>query len=215
MAEIEIEGKTIEEAIKDGLEKLGTTRDKVEIKILDEGTSGLFGLMGSKPSRVRLITAEEGQADYTKAQEKAKEILGNILKLMKFDVKEIHSAMLTGRIFVNIKSDDSSLIIGKSGQTLEAFEHIVNLMLHADPATRVKVTLDTENYRLKQEERLQSNALKAAAQVKKSGKPYRMDPMPSKDRRLIHMFLKDDPEIETTSEGEGAFRKIVIQPKKK
>lgn len=216
MAEIEVEGKTVEEAIKEGLGKLKCSRENVEIKILNEGTAGLFGLMGSKPSRVRLTTKDgPGSVNYPLAQEKAKEVLGTILKLMKFNVKEINSAMLTGRVFVNIKSDDSSLIIGKGGQTLEAFEHIVNLILHADEATRVKVTLDTENYRQKQEERIQNLAAKAAEQVKKTGKPFRMDPMPSKDRRLVHTFLQDDADVETISEGEGPFRKIIIKPKKK
>ncbi|MFH1368987.1 MAG: RNA-binding cell elongation regulator Jag/EloR [Elusimicrobiota bacterium] len=215
MAEIEVEGKTVEEAIKEGLGKLGCSRDKAEIKILDEGTAGLFGLMGTKPSRVRLTTREAGEADYMLAQEKAKEVLADIMKLMKFDVKEIKTAMVTGRVFVNVKSDDSSLIIGKGGQSLEAFEHIVNLILHQNEKTRVKITLDTENYRQKQEERLQNTASKAAAQVKTTGKPFHMDPMSSKDRRLLHLFLKNDPDVETFSEGDGQFRKVIIKPKKK
>ena len=216
MAEIEVEGKTVEEAIKEGLEKLGCSRDKVEIKILNEGNAGLFGLMGNKAACVRLTTTEPGQtpADYVLAQEKAKEVITDILKLMNFDVKEIHSAMVTGRVFLNVKSDDSNLIIGKGGQSLEALEHIVNLILHQNEKTRVKVTLDTENYRQKQEERLQITATKIAAQVATSGKPFRMDPMSSKERRLVHMFLKDNEDVETVSEGEGQFRRITIKPKK-
>jgi spoIIIJ-associated protein len=214
MAEIEVEGKSVEDAIKEGLEKLQCTRDKVEIKILNEGNTGLFGLMGTKAALVRLTTRDESGIEYVEAQKKVKEVLTKLLKLMNFDVKEIHTAMLTGRILANIKSDDSSLIIGRNGQTLEAFEHIVNLILQKDEATRVKVNLDTENYRAKQEEKIQAIAHKAAEQAINTGKVFRMDPMSSKDRRLVHMFLKDNTGVETFSEGEGAFRKVVIKPKK-
>jgi spoIIIJ-associated protein len=213
MAEIEADGKTVEEAIKEGLEQLKCTRDKVEIKILNEGNAGLFGLMGTKPARVRLTTKDApGSAEAIK---KAKEVTAELLRLMKFDVKDVQAESGDERVIAEIKSADSSLIIGKNGQTLEALEHVVNLILHKDEATRIKVTLDIENYRLRQEEKVQSLASKAAAQVKKTGKLFRMDPMPSKDRRLVHMFLKDDPDVETVSEGEGPFRKIIIKLKKK
>lgn len=219
MTEIEIEGKTVEDAIKEGLEKLGCSRDKVEIKILNEGTAGLFGLMGTKPSRVLLTVKQAGAGndacDYVLARERAKEIMSELLRLMHVSFKEINTAMLTGRILLNVIGDEGSLIIGKNGQTLEALEHILNLMLHRDEKTRVKVTLDTENYRQKQEERINNMAMKAAAQVKQTGKPYRFDPMTSKERRLIHMSLKNDADVETTSEDEGSLRKVVIRPKKK
>ena len=213
MAEIEVEGKSVEDAIKAGLEQLRCTRDKVEIKILNEGNTGLFGLMGTKAALVRLTTKDESGAEYIEAQKKVKEVLAHMFKLMDFNVKEINTAMLTGRILVNIKSDDSSLIIGRNGQTLEAFEHIVNLILQKDEATRVKVNLDTENYRAKQEEKIQAIAHKAAEHVITTGKVFRMDPMSSKDRRLVHMFLKDNAAVETFSEGEGNFRKVVIKLK--
>lgn len=213
MAEIEIEGKTVEDAIKEGLEQLKLTRDKVEIKILNEGNAGLFGLMGTKPARVRI--ASKDSPGSAAAMKKAEEVVGELLKLMQFDVKGVKAESGDERIIADIKSADSSLIIGKSGQTLEALEHVVNLIMHKDEATRVKVTLDIENYRLRQEEKIKSIAEKAAAQVRKTGKLFRMEPMPSKDRRLVHMLLKDDPELETVSEGEGPFRKIIIKPRKK
>lgn len=218
MAEIEIEAKTVEEAIQEGLAKLNCSRDKVEVKILNEGASGLFGLMGTKPARVRLTTKEEGAAcevalDYPKAQEQVKEILGKILTMMKIGYQEITTSLMTGRILADIKSEESSLIIGKNGQTLEALENIVNLMLHKEPDTRIKVALDSEGFRMRQEERLQAMAQKAAEQVKKTNKPYHFDPMPSRERRVIHLFLKADPDIETFSEGEGIFRRVIIKPK--
>jgi spoIIIJ-associated protein len=221
MAEIEVEGKTVEEAINEGLKKLNTSRDNVEVKILNEGTTGLFGLMGTKPARVLLIT-KEGSAtrlassvDTGTAQARVKQIVGDLLKLMNFSCKEVTTTVNDDRITAAIVSDEGSLLIGKGGQTLESLEHVVNLILNKDEHTRMKVTLDTEQYRQRQEERLQQMAQKAADQVRSTGRTYRFDPMPAKERRLIHVLLKDDPEVETFSEGEGAFRKVGIKAKKK
>jgi spoIIIJ-associated protein len=220
MAEIEVEGKTVEDAIKDGLAKLGCSRDKVEIKILNEGTTGLFGLMGTKPARVLLITKSDdaeasvaGNVDFTAAQAQVKESLSSIFKLMHIEFSEIHTSLMAGRVLVDIKSPEGSLIIGKGGQNLEAMEHIINLIINKNEDTRVKVNLDIEEYRHRQEDRLQVLARKAADQVKRTGKIFRFDPMPAKDRRVIHLTLKTDPEIETFSEGEGAYRKVGVKSK--
>ncbi len=212
--EIEVEGKSIEEAIQEGLKKLGVSKDQVDVKILNEGSTGLFGLMGTKPACVRL-SIKGSNADLSLTQTRAKEVLIDLFKLMNIKYSEINTALLTGRVYVNVKSDDSRFIIGKNGNSLEALDHILNLILHKDEKTRTKVSLDVEGYRKQQESRLQTIAMKAAEEVKQTGKPYRFDPMPSDERRLIHMFLKNDPSVESVSEGEGRFRKIVLLPRKK
>ncbi|MBN1621113.1 MAG: protein jag [Endomicrobiales bacterium] len=213
MTEIEVEGKTIEEAIQEGLTKLGCSQDKVEIKILNEGTSGLFGLMGNKPAKVQLTTKEK-TTDFSAAQKRIKEILNSILDYMNLKHKDIKTSIEAGRIKVDIKSDESKFIIGKNGQTLEALEHISTLILNKDVNTRTKINLDTDNYRKQQETRIQNIALKAANQVKQTGKSYRFDPMPAKERRLLHLSLQNHPDVETTSEGEGMFRKVIVRLKK-
>lgn len=220
MAEIEVEGKTVEAAITEGLAKLGVSREQVEIKILNEGTTGLFGLMGTKPARVLLVTKEgvhvqRHAVDYAEAQALVKEALSKILSFMHFDAQQITTGVKDEQVTADIKSTDGSLIIGKNGQTLAALEHAVNLIVNKNESTRVKVVLDTENYRGKQEERLVSMARKAADQVKTSGKAYRFDPMPAKDRRIIHLALKDNPDVESFSEGEGPFRKVGVKPRSK
>jgi spoIIIJ-associated protein len=222
MNEIEIEGKTVESAIKEGLEKLGVARDSVDIKILNEGTSGLFGLMGNKPARVRLVLRNgaahtcvkpEIEPDYKLAQSRAKEITGNLLKHMQIAYNDINTSLMAGRVLAQINSPDSNLIIGKNGQTLEALDLVLNLMLSKDPLTRVKVSLDVEGYRHRQEERLQGIALKAIEQALTSKKPYIFDPMPARERRILHMTLKSHPEVDAYSEGEGPSRRVVIKPK--
>jgi len=217
MAELEMEGKTAEEAIKAGLEKLGVSKDKVKIKILNEGASGLFGLMGSKPARV-LLTAEgvelKESADFELAKSKVQQTVSDILKYMGLAFEKAEISVADGAVLCDIKSPEGSLIIGKNGQTLEALEHIVNLIVNRSSETRVKVNLDTEEYRLRQQKRLETMAAKAAEQVRSSGKTFRFDPMSAKDRRIIHMALQDAADVETFSEGEGMFRKVAVKPKK-
>lgn len=218
MPEIEIEAKTVEEAIHEGLIKIGCSRENVEIKILNEGTIGLFGLMGTKPAKVRLTTRDASLArpdiDYVLTQSSAKEYLANILKLMHVDFDEINTSLMAGRVMVDIKTKESNLLIGKNGQTLEAIEAVTNLMLSREPKTRTKALVDIEGYRQRQDERLQALAKKSAEQVRTTGNIFKFDPMSSRDRRVIHLTLKNDPDIDTFSEGDGAYRRVVIKPKK-
>lgn len=216
MAEIEIEGKTVEEAINEGLLKLGCAREKVEIKILNEGTSGLFGLMGTKPARVLLVTKDDevSLAD-SSIEAKTSKTVKDILDLMKISYDDIITSSDSEQVSIDIKSKEGSIIIGKNGQTLESLEHIVNLIINKKREPRLKINIDTEHYRLRQEERIQSSAKKAVEQVKRTGKIFRFEPMPAKDRRVIHVLLKDNPDVETFSEGEGIYRKVGVKLKNK
>ena len=219
MNEIEIEGKSVEDAITEGLAKLGVSRDQVDVKILSEGSTGLFGLMGSKAASVRLTIktgAQPGCAtavDLQLVQSRAKEMLGQMLKLMEIVYTDINTSTLTGRVYVEIKSPESALIIGKGGQTLDALEMILNLMLARSPETRAKVNIDTEKYRARQEEKLADLAVKGAATAKANGKAFRFEPMNAHDRRIVHLALKSDTSVETFSEGEGIIRSVIVKPK--
>ena len=213
MAELEVEGKTVEEAIDEGLVKLGVSKENANIKILNEGTSGLFGLMGNKAAKIRI--SAKGDADEFDSKlihKRIKEIITDLFKLMNFELISVNIAYLTGRFMAEIKSNDSRLVIGKNGMTLDALEYVLNLILNKDEKTRVKVSLDIERYRQKQEERIQVMAKSAADEVKKTGQPHRFESMSSKDRRIVHITLKSDPKIETVSEGEGKFRRVIIKP---
>ena len=214
MTELEAEGKTIEEAIEEGLRKLGCRRDEVEIKILNEGATGLFGLMGNKPAVVRITSKSDlVLVDFDLAQKRVKEIISELLKLMGLKVTQVNTALMAGRVLAEIKSDEGGLIIGRNGQTLDAIELVVNLILNKDKNTRTKISVDTDKFRQKHEERLQKIAREAADQVKKTGTVYKFEPMSSRDRRVIHEYLKTDKDVETYSEGEGVLRKLFIKPK--
>ena len=218
MPEIEMKGKTVEDAITKGLEALGCQRNKAEIKILDEGSTGLFGLMGAKPAIV-LISAEGTdckknapvEVDGKKAAKKAETIISDILKKMEIELKEIKASCEGDAVNIEISADNGSFVIGKGGQTLDALEYITQIITNNALNAKIKVNLDCENYRLKQNERLKVMTNKAIDYVNRTKKIYRFDPMNAKERKIIHTYLKDNPTIESFSEGEGVLRKVGIK----
>ncbi|MCK9582541.1 MAG: protein jag [Endomicrobiales bacterium] len=219
--EIEVEGKTVEAAIASGLEKFSLKREQVDIKILSEGSSGLFGLMGAKPARVQLavkngVTVKEilPPLDFNLSQKRVKEILETLLSKMNVSFSAVHTSVVDGLIAAEVKSSQSALLIGKSGQTLKSVEYLCTLILNRDPLTRVKVRLDVDNYLRRCEQNLLDMVKDAAQKVTASSNSIYLHPMNSSDRKIVHNFLKDDPKLETFSDGYGAKRKVGIRIKK-
>ncbi|GAB1402163.1 protein jag [Elusimicrobiota bacterium] len=218
LKELESTGKNISEAISTGLKLLKCTKDDVEIKILDEGSSGLFGLMGSKPARV-LLTLKDGiveiknteTIDFKQACKSVETTINDIVSMMGIKVSSIKTSYEEDTVSAEIVSDNSGVLIGKGGQSLDALEYLVQLIVNTDPRTRVKVNLDTENYRAKQQERLKTMAEKAMEYVKRTKKIYRFDPMSAKERRYLHNYLKNIGGFDTFSEGEGILRKVGVK----
>lgn len=218
LKELESTGKNISEAINTGLKLLKCTKDEVEIKILDEGSSGLFGLMGSKPARV-LLTLKNGIAeikntetiDFKLACKSVENVINDIVKMMGINISSVKTSHEEDTVSAEIASDNSGVLIGKGGQSLDALEYLVQLIVNTDPRTRVKVNLDTENYRAKQQERLKTIAEKAMEYVRRTKKIYRFDPMSAKERRYLHNYLKNIGGFDTFSEGEGVMRKVGVK----
>jgi spoIIIJ-associated protein len=220
MKEIEVEGKTVEEAISKALSELKADIEQVDIKIINEGKAGLFGLMGATPALVK-VSLKESAGTQNEISARAKTIVDTILAKMKVDsATEITSEGNT--IIIDIESLDSALLIGKKGQTLEAFQYIVNLMINKEIKAglykgitledKYKIIIDTEGYLIRREETLVKLAKNLAEKVINSGKKAVLEPMSSHDRRIIHLALQGMPGVKTESEGEGAFRRIVIYP---
>lgn len=144
---------------------------------------------------------------------RAKELLEGILSRMglAYPVEAIESEE---SVTLRISGDGSGLLIGRGGQTLDAIQYIINKAINKARLDRRIIILDTEEYRGKREEYLLALASKLAGKVKRSRKPVTISNMSARDRRIIHLALKDDPALVTKSRGEGAYRKIVIIPNK-
>jgi len=204
MPEFEFTGKTVEQAIEEGLKKLKKKREDVEIKILDEGKSGLFGLMGSNAAKVKIT--------YTSIEDEACSLLKQILKNLKIDAK-ITAKQIGNELEINLSSSKSSILIGREGKTLSALEYILSLILNNNRIDYVKIDLDIENYKKKKIAKIKNFIDKKIPEIVEKGEKLILQPMPSWERRFIHIYLKDHKDIKITSEGEGKFRHIVLSKK--
>ncbi len=145
----------------------------------------------------------------------AKSALEEMLKRMPIETR-VRAGMVNGTIELEIEGDGSGLLIGKKGQTLDAFQFLVNKIVNKDnpPGEKVEVIVDTENYRLRKRENLRDKAAKLCAKAKRTQKPVWFDPMPASERRIVHMILSEDREVYTKSHGEGPVRRIVVYPRR-
>ena len=215
MKGLEITGRTVEEAIQKGLKKLGLDHKEVEIKILDEGKAGLFGLMGASPAKVK-ISQKNPSAQNTPnnispvSEVQAKKILEEILCLMGIDNK-VESFFQDEQLVLNIKTADSALLIEKNLPPLNSLQLLLNLIVAK--TYQQKIILDTENYRKCQKEKLMTLAKNSAEKVKKTKKEIMLEPLPPQERKIIHLALQSDPHVQTASKGEGSHRRIIISLK--
>ena len=105
-----------------------------------------------------------------------------------------------------------SLLIGRRGETLDALEYLVDQIANRPPHERIRIVLDAEGYRERTAERLREMALRLAEKAARTGERIPCRPMNARDRRVVHLALRDEAGVETFSEGEGAFRRVVISP---
>ncbi|WP_315071810.1 RNA-binding cell elongation regulator Jag/EloR [uncultured Clostridium sp.] len=207
MKSIEMEGKTVEEALNKALIELNTEKNMVDVEILEYGSKGLFNVIGVKPAKIRVTS----KYDYIK---EAKDFITNILKCMEIEA-DIDVREENDTITINLSGERMGLIIGYRGETLDSIQYLVSLIvnkIHELPHKRV--ILDTENYRSKREETLKGLAIKTANKVKKTRKLFKLEPMNPYERRVIHSALQEDAFINTYSEGDEPFRRVVVELKK-
>jgi spoIIIJ-associated protein len=116
-------------------------------------------------------------------------------------------------IHVDIRGNDLSVLIGRRSETLSAFQYVASLIVGKEQQQFIQLTVDVEGYRDRREKQLIQMAKRVADQVVKSGRRQTLEPMPSGERRIIHIALRDHPEVKTESTGEEPYRKVMIIPK--
>ncbi len=139
-------------------------------------------------------------------------ILSQILDLMSERSEITTTEEDSEGIELAIKGDGSGLLIGRHGQTLDSLEYLVNRILARRIKDAVPITIDTESYRERRRRQLHRMALSMAEQTKREHASMTLDPMPPRDRRIVHLALKDDPLITTRSTGDGFLRTVEIIP---
>jgi spoIIIJ-associated protein len=211
MSTLEFEEKSVEDAIDLACRQLKLPREKLEIEIISKGSSGIFGIVGTRRAKIR-VTTKVPPVGLT--AEKAKEVLDEILKHVDLPMV-VECEARDGYTSLNIISNGSGLLIGKRGKTLNALQYLVSKIVSRKTGENVSVVVDTENYRSKRELSLNELARQLSEKVKKAHRSLTTGPMSSQDRRIIHLALKEDHEVRTKSKGEGNLRRVVIYPVKK
>lgn len=230
---VESEGDTIDAAIENALKLLGVERDKVTVEVVSEGRKGILGF-GAQKAKVRAelrqpaavaqpksvdqpppsIAETPVAADAAEIAAKAQSALEEILRLMGMEATVQQKASTHGdETVIEVHSENSGLLIGRKGQTLEALQYLVTRIAGERQGSEgPHVVVDVENYRERRRRSLEDMALRLGEKVKRQRKAVTVDALSAADRRVIHAVLQDDPWVSTKSLGQGAYRRLLIIP---
>lgn len=285
----EFSGKTVDEAVAEGLAKLNVARSDVAVEVLSKGSRGIFGI-GSEDARVRITleparkparteeqpapaavqagqpaerqtaaaepealeAAEEASMEETEdratttrevageAEEEveapaardeasevsdeelagmASEMLGEIVRLMGFEATVVSTWQEPDEnegspyLLLDIEGQDLGALIGRRGETLASLQYLVRLMVNQRIKQWRNIVVDVEKYKERRVDQLNQLALRMADQVAESGRAVALEPMPPNERRIVHLALRDHPQVYTQSSGEGDRRKVNIVPR--
>jgi spoIIIJ-associated protein len=238
---LEIIAPSLEDALEQASMELNFPKEAFDSEIIDEGAKGLFGL-GGRQARYRLVVREEFLSrdrqplievpPSTSEDESGPPPSGDedALRITQETVRELLQRMgiearVDGRwgqadepdkiqpLFIDIHGKDLSILIGRRGETLAALQYITRLIVGKELKRPVAVLIDIEGYRSRREGQLRRLARRVANQAVETARTMTLEPMPAFERRIIHIELRDNPEVDTLSVGEGNRRKVTIIPK--
>jgi len=238
---LEVIAPSVEEAIEKGLRELGLTEDDIEVEVLDEGKKGLLGL-GSRQARIALkirkreaeaateiqlegtsqLQLEESLLEVAAVPEPesvsiARETIQIILEKMgvSADVSVKLGENISDHIqpiLIDIEGKDLSFLIGRKAETLESLQYITSLIVGRELGRWAPLQIDVQHYRKRREDELRKLARRTAEQVINTGRKQVLEPMPPNERRIVHIELRNNPQVETESIGEDPRRKVTIRP---
>lgn len=200
--------KTVEEALKEALVELDAKEEEVKVEVIEEPSKGLFGLIGAKEARIMVSLIND-------PVELSDQFIQNVLSHM--GIKATNLIKKDGNVLyveiTDISPSDMGILIGKRGNTLDSIQYLLSLAVNKNREDYLKVVVDSEGYRLKREETLRKLAGKMAEKAKYSKRPVKLEPMNPYERRIIHSTLQNFEGVNTYSEGDEPFRRVVIVAK--
>ncbi len=204
---ITVSAKTVDEAVTKALIELETTSDKLEYEVVERGSAGFLGI-GAKPAVIRAKRKE-------RVEDRAIHFLNQVFDSMNMEVSitAVYNAE-EKEMNINMEGTDMGILIGKRGQTLDSLQYLVSLVVNKKKDDYIRVKLDTENYRERRKETLETLAKNIAYKVKRTKRAVSLEPMNPYERRIIHAALQNDKYVVTRSDGEEPFRHVIISLKK-
>ena len=217
MTNYEFEGKTAEEAIGNASRELNVPIEELDVDIIEPGSAGIFGLVGTKKAKIKVnIAIDEPNDEEHEKQDGvalAKESLEGLLALIPVNTT-VTAQQSDGKINLSIEGDTSGLLIGRKGKTLDAIQFLMNKIVGKKLDRKVRVVVDSENYRQRRIESLTQLAHKLGEKAKRAKKAVSTSPLNPHDRRIVHLALKKENGLDTRSRGEAILKKVIIIPKK-
>ena len=223
------EGKTTSEAIANGLKMLNTSKEKVNIKVLENHDKrSFFSILAPRIVKVEMTLKENIESENKKYKEKEIKIDENELNLGKQKVDKFLADFVknfnnltykteidlkNGFLKIDIDGEDSKTLIGYRGEVLNSLQVILNSIANKDSKEKVRIILNISNYREKREKSLEELADKISKTVLKTGKSVTLEPMMAYERKIIHNRLQSSDKVKTYSIGEEPYRKVVIAKK--
>ena len=231
-------GKTVEEAITAALESLSVTKDELDITVVQEPVKGLLGLLiGNKEAQIEVtlketpisslledekvleketvksvvnnnktpLTEEDRQRKIEKGTGFLKEVLDTLEYPVEYFIRDEDEF-----IRIDIRGKNVGNLIGKRGETLYAFQYLVNLAANRNDGNSLKFIIDIEDFRKRREKTLDALANRLAKKVVETRKPVSLEPMNPLERKVIHMSLQEHEFVETISEGNEGQRYVKI-----
>lgn len=217
-----------------GLFGFGKAQVRVRLTVIPEGGMPVEVAEPAKPKRKAVqtpgqpvpIQEAESQSvnggtdkpEHDFVLDRAESVISRLIHMMRLEAQvsaHYGDRDREGRrsIQVDIRGDDLSVLIGRHSETLNAFQYVASLLVGKEVQDWVQLYVDVEGYRNRREKQLIQMAKRMAEQVAKNGKRQSLEPMPSGERRIIHIALRDHPDVKTESTGEEPHRKVTIVPK--
>jgi spoIIIJ-associated protein len=213
-----------------GLFGLGKTQVRVRLTVIPEGgfpvveTEPAVPAVEAKasarqtPEKPAPVSSAESTPEHDPLLDRTESVISKLIHLLNLEAQvsaHYGEQDREGRrdIHVDIRGKDLSVLIGRHSETLNAFQYVASLVVGRELQDWVQLVIDVEGYRNRREKQLIQMAQRMADQVTKSGRRQSLEPMPSVERRIIHIALRDHPAVKTESTGEEPHRKVTIVPK--
>jgi spoIIIJ-associated protein len=237
---IVVSARSVDEAVQQALRQLGANADEVEVEVLKHGSRGLLGLL-SEEAQVRVTVRRppapaelvEGAAPHVESAEAgsapagdegdvalvAADVLQGLLDRMGVrgrvtqEAAPVSADTDAASILLNITGEDLGLLIGRRGETLRDLQFLTCLIVSRKTERWPGLSVDVEHYKFRREKALVDLARRMADRVREDAEPVALEPMPPNERRIVHLTLRDDPDVRTESTGQGERRKVVLFPK--
>ena len=217
MDQIQASGPSVDQAVEVALARLDVSEQEVDVKILQEPRSSFLGMGGQEAVvlvRLKRKPDQLSEDELDDQADAAADFLEDLLGRMGIDAS-VEPNLEDGTMYVDVlgsgpEDEDMALLIGRHGQTLEAFQELTRHVVMRKTGLRCRVVVDVEDYKKRQRDRLVAKAHDIAKRVARTGRSEELEPMTPYERKVVHDAVATMEGVESASRGEDPERRVVI-----